>query len=101
MAIAAAYYYVSVPIVIVAVVGLAGAIVYGFMMIGWLPIKLLLIVGIVALVSVWSMLRSLIVRRGPDEDPGGRWRRRRRPRCGRCCARWRSGSGRARSTPST
>ena len=70
MALAAAYYYLSVPIVIVAVVGLAGAIVYGFLMIGWIPIKLLLIVGIVALVSVWSMLRSLVVRRGPDEDPG-------------------------------
>jgi len=66
----AIYYYISVPVVIVAVLALAGAIVYGFMMLGRIPIKLVLIVGIVALVSVWSMLRSLFMRRGPDEDPG-------------------------------
>ncbi|HMF40230.1 MAG TPA: M48 family metalloprotease [Polyangia bacterium] len=67
---AAVYYYISVPIVIAAVVALAGAIIYGFMMLGRIPIKLLLIVGVVAIVSVWSMLRSLVVRRGADEDPG-------------------------------
>jgi Zn-dependent protease with chaperone function len=70
IALAAVYYYISVPIVIAAVIVLAGAIVYGFIMLGRIPIKLLLIVGFVALASVWSMLRSLIVRRGPDEDPG-------------------------------
>ena len=55
---------------IAAVIVLAGAIIYGFIMLGRIPIKLLLLVGIVALVSVWSMLRSLFIRRGADEDPG-------------------------------
>ena len=70
IAVAAVYYYISVPIVIAAVIVLAGAIIYGFIMLGRIPIKLLLLVGIVALVSVWSMLRSLFIRRGADEDPG-------------------------------
>jgi Zn-dependent protease with chaperone function len=70
ISVAAIYYYISVPVVIVAVLALAGGIIYGFMMIGRIPIKLVLIVGIVALVSIWSMLRSLFMRRGPDEDPG-------------------------------
>ena len=68
--VAAIYYYISMPFVIAAVLALAGAIIYGFMMLGRIPIKLVLIVGVVALVSVWSMLRSLFIRRGPDEDPG-------------------------------
>jgi Zn-dependent protease with chaperone function len=67
---AAVYYYISVPIVIAAVLVAAGTVIYGFLMIGQIPIKLLFIVGIVALVSIWSMLRSLVVRRGRDEDPG-------------------------------
>ena len=84
------------------VIVLAGAIIYGFIMLGRIPIKLLLLVGIVALVSVWSMLRSLFVRRGADEDPGRPLRGAGGARAVGAAARGgRRGSARVRSTPST
>jgi len=67
---AAAYYYISIPIVVAVVLLLAGGIFYGFIMLGRIPVKLLGIVAILTLASVWAMLRSVFVRRGPDEDPG-------------------------------
>ena len=67
---AAVYYFLSIPVVIAVVLLLAGGILLGFLMLGHIPIKLILIVAVVALVSVWSMLKSLVIRRQPDEDPG-------------------------------
>lgn len=64
-----AFYYLSLPLVLVSVVGLGGAIVYGFWELGRIPIKLVLIVVVVVLVTVWSMLKSLVIF-GRDEDPG-------------------------------
>ena len=69
---AAVYYFVSIPILIAVVLVGAGGLIYGFILLGRIPIKLVLIVGFVALVSVWSMVKSLVVRRRADEDPGRR-----------------------------
>jgi Zn-dependent protease with chaperone function len=67
---AAVYYYISIPILILVVLAGAGAVVYAFVMIGRIPVKLLALIGIAALVTVWAMLRSLFIRRGKPEDPG-------------------------------
>ncbi len=66
----AAYYFISIPIVLAVVVLLVVGVVMAFFAIGRIPIKLVLVLGFGALVSVWSMLRSLFVKRGPDEAPG-------------------------------
>ena len=63
------YYYVSVPIVLVLVVVGGGGSIYAFFAIGHVPIKLVLIVVILVLVTIWAALKSLFVRMR-DEDPG-------------------------------
>jgi uncharacterized membrane protein len=63
------YYYLSLPVVVLLVVGLAGAVIYGFMMLGWLPVKLLFVLAIGAAVTVFYMVRSVFVR-AHEEDPG-------------------------------
>jgi Zn-dependent protease with chaperone function len=66
---AGVYYYLSLPVVIFLVLAVAGAILYGFYMIGRIPIKLALFVTIAAVGTIYKMIRSLFlkVRR---EDPG-------------------------------
>ena len=67
--VAGIYYYLSLPVVVLLVVGLAAAVIYGFLMLGWLPIKLLFVLAIGAAVTVFYMARSVFVR-AHDEDPG-------------------------------
>ncbi len=63
------YYYISIPVVIVLVLLVAGAITYGFLMAGRIPIKLVLILCLGALVTVYKMIRSLFIKI-ESEDPG-------------------------------
>ena len=71
----------------ILVLGVAGSILYGFLMIGQIPIKLALIVAVAAVVTVYKMIRSLFVKI-ESEDPGRALNR----RAGRRCAR--GGAGR-------
>lgn len=63
------FYYLSLPLVLLTVVGAGGGIVYGFMMAGAIPIKLAAIIGITVLVTLFAVLKSLFVRQ-KDVDPG-------------------------------
>lgn len=63
------FYYLSLPLLVLTIVGGAGGILYGFIALGRIPIKLVLIVGAVACISVWAVIKSLFVR-VKDEDPG-------------------------------
>ncbi|MFT3780969.1 MAG: M48 family metalloprotease [Nibricoccus sp.] len=67
--VAGVYYYISLPIIVVLVIGLAGAIFYAFLSIGRIPIKLMLLLGFGALATVYSLIKSLFVR-VKSEDPG-------------------------------
>ena len=69
---AGVYYYISIPIVIAVVLGLMGLVLFGILQAGYIPIKLVLIVVVVGLLTVWGLARSLFARRGKDEDPGQR-----------------------------
>lgn len=66
---AGAYYYVSLPFVLVLVVGGVAAVVYGFVTLGRVPIKLVAILVIGALVTVFKMLQSLFIKVAA-QDPG-------------------------------
>lgn len=66
---AGAYYYVSLPFVIFLVLAVTAGIVYGFLVLGRIPIKLVLILVIGALVTVYKMIHSLFVRVS-SEEPG-------------------------------
>jgi tetratricopeptide (TPR) repeat protein len=59
---AGAYYYISIPVVIFLVLAVAASITYGFFLLGRVPIKLVAIVVIGALVTVFALIRSLFTR---------------------------------------
>ncbi|HEX2832398.1 MAG TPA: M48 family metalloprotease [Thermoanaerobaculia bacterium] len=63
------FYYLSLPIIMLLVLGIGGAIIYGFIAAGHIPIKLVFLVAVVVGISIWSMLKSVFARRN-DEDPG-------------------------------
>lgn len=64
------YWYVSLPFVALLVVAAAAAVIYGFLALGRIPVKLTAILVIGTLVSLWALVRSLFVRVRDDEDPG-------------------------------
>lgn len=64
-----AYYYLSVPLVLLSVVALGAAIVLAFLYFGFLPIKLIVLVVIVVFVSVAAVLKSFFTR--PNDEPPG------------------------------
>lgn len=66
---ASAFYYLSLPLILLTV-GAAGAgVLYGMLALGRIPIKIALVVLAVCGVTFWATLKSLFVR--PDEeDPG-------------------------------
>jgi hypothetical protein len=56
-------------VVILLVVAVAGGVFYGFYMLGRIPIKLVLVLGFGAIITVFQMIRSLFSR-VKQEDPG-------------------------------
>jgi Zn-dependent protease with chaperone function len=74
-----AYYYVSMPILALVVFLAGGGIVYACFAIGHIPVKLVAIVVILTLATLWSILKSLFVR-AQDVDPGERLELRTEPR---------------------
>ena len=67
--VAGLYYYISIPVVILLIVGVTGVAIYALMMGGSVPIKLVLVLGIGAAVTVFQIIRSLFTR-PKQEDPG-------------------------------
>ncbi|MCI0586176.1 MAG: M48 family metalloprotease, partial [Planctomycetes bacterium] len=67
--VAAAYYYLSLPVVALLVVALTASIIYACFLAGSIPVKLVFFLVIGALVTLFAILRSLFVRIR-DEDPG-------------------------------
>jgi len=62
-------YYLSLPLVLVAVVGAGALVVVGVWSAGVVPVKLIVIAVVVVFVTLGAMVRSLLVR--PDRtDPG-------------------------------
>ncbi len=71
IAMGSVFYYVSLPLVFVSVLAVGGGLVYGFLAIGRIPVKLVVIIAALVLATLWALLRSLFVRIS-DEDPGER-----------------------------
>ncbi len=66
-----AFYYLSLPIIALLVLGLGGGIIYGFVALGRIPIKLVVIVAIVTFISLWAMLKSIFTR-PRESEPGSK-----------------------------
>lgn len=65
------YYYISIPLLLITVIGLGAGFIYMFFVIGRLPIKLMIIAVVIVGVTVWGILKSIFVR-VKDVDPGTR-----------------------------
>ncbi len=64
-----AFYWVSIPLVALVVLAAAGGLIYLLFSIGRIPIKLVLIIVVLAGVTLKSIVKSLFVRT-TDDDPG-------------------------------
>jgi Zn-dependent protease with chaperone function len=67
-----AVYYLSLPLVVLLVLGAGYGAWLAFAAVGQVPVKLVLIVALVVLVSLWAVAKSLwaSVFRGRSSDPG-------------------------------
>ena len=63
------YYYISLPVVIFLVIIVAASITYAFVMLGRIPIKLVAILAIGGLVTIFTLVRSLFIK-VESVDPG-------------------------------
>jgi Zn-dependent protease with chaperone function len=68
--VAAVYYYLSIPIVVAIVVAAVGGVLYGILLLGWIPIKLVILLVLGGAFTVWALVRSVFARRAAEEDPG-------------------------------
>jgi Zn-dependent protease with chaperone function len=66
---AAVYYYVSLPFVALLVIAGAAAVIYGFLLLGQIPLYLVATIAVGALVTLYKMVKSLLIR-VESEDPG-------------------------------
>lgn len=64
-----AYFYVSIPLLIVTVLGLTAGVFYLFFAIGRIPLRLAIFIGLAALYTIYAIVRSIFARVA-DEDPG-------------------------------
>lgn len=76
--VAGIYYYISLPIVLIMVLGICGGVIYGFLAIGWVPIKLTIVIGIGALLTIAAMIKSFFIK-SDTSDPGRLLRREEAP----------------------
>lgn len=65
-------YYVSLPIVVLLAIALPAALIYGMFQLPVISLKVLLLVGLLGLASLWAALSGIraCFTRVPDEDPG-------------------------------
>jgi Zn-dependent protease with chaperone function len=77
--IASAYFYISIPIILLITVAMAGTIVYLFLQSGIIPIQLTAALGLGTLFTLYTVLRSLFVHIS-QVDPGPRLNREDAPR---------------------
>ncbi|HEY3322721.1 MAG TPA: M48 family metalloprotease [Planctomycetota bacterium] len=73
------FYYLSLPLLIIVVAAVPVGIIYACLAVGRIPVKLVAIVVILALATMWGIAKSLFVR-VKDEDPGYRLDLRTQPR---------------------
>ena len=63
------YYYISLPVVLILVLAVTGGLIFLSLAVGAIPIKLIFILVVAAGTSVYSMIRSLLVK-ADTTDPG-------------------------------
>lgn len=67
--VSSAYFYVSIPLLILAVLGLAVGAFYLFLELGQIPVRLMVFIGLAALYTIYALVRS-VTATIRDEAPG-------------------------------
>ena len=65
------YFYISIPLILLITIALAGAVIYMFLEIGFIPIQFTIILALGTLYTLVTVVRSLFVR-FKQVDPGPR-----------------------------
>jgi Zn-dependent protease with chaperone function len=73
------FYYASIPIVMLIVLGIGGGLLYAVFAAGRVPVKLVIFVVAIVGVTLWSMIKSFFVR-AEDQEPGTKLDLRSEPR---------------------
>src|SRR5262249_51274576 len=60
--IAAFYYYISLPFVAVLLIVVAGSVFYGFIALGRVPVRIMLILALATVGTIFKMVRSLFIK---------------------------------------
>jgi hypothetical protein len=63
------YYYVSLPFLIILLLAIAIGLFYAFWILGRVPIKLMILLAILTVTTIYQMIRTLFIKQKP-EDPG-------------------------------
>lgn len=66
---AGVYYYISIPIILFLVLAVTATVLYAIFMLEYIPVKIVLLLVLGALMTVYSLVRSLLVKVESD-DPG-------------------------------
>jgi Zn-dependent protease with chaperone function len=69
IAIASLYFYLSIPLLILVVVAITAGIFYLFLVIGRIPVRLAILVGLAALYTLYAVVRSIFTR-VKETEPG-------------------------------
>jgi Zn-dependent protease with chaperone function len=69
IAITGAYFYISIPVLILIVIAAIGLIFYGFFYVGQIPIQLSIFILLAGFYTLYAVVRSLLMRR-KQVDPG-------------------------------
>jgi Zn-dependent protease with chaperone function len=69
IAITSLYFYLSIPLLILIVLAVALGILYLFFVVGRIPVRLALFIGLAALYTLYAIVRSLFVR-VKESEPG-------------------------------
>lgn len=69
IAVTSLYFYISIPFLILAVLAVTGGIFYLFYLVGQIPVRLIAVLGLGALYTLYAILRSLFTR-VREEQPG-------------------------------
>lgn len=63
------YYYISLPIILILIIVIVVGLFYAFILIGRIPVQLMLVLAIGSGITIYSMIRSLLVKI-KYSDPG-------------------------------
>ena len=59
------YFYASIPVLLIMIVAAGGGAIYAFLAMGVIPIKLVVIIGIVVIATIGAILRGVFIRVQP------------------------------------